>query len=95
MRIRLLFVAVFLCVLKSLHAQADLSVSLVQIYNLGCDHLACLQNIRRLLYMLSGDLGNMKQCVYAGLQLYECAEVCHTCNSSLYHVAYCILLSSV
>ena len=37
----------------------------------------------------------MKQCVYARLQLYECAEVCHTCHTTLYDIAYCILLSSV
>ena len=45
--------------------------------------------------MLSGNLGNMKQCVYTRLQLYKCAEVCHTCHTSLYDVAYCILVSSV
>ena len=48
-----------------------------------------LQNIRRLLNMLSGNLRNMKQCVYARLQLYECAKVCHTCYT--YPLLHCLL----
>ena len=30
--------------------------------------------------MLSGNLRNMKQGIYAGLQLNKCAEICHTGN---------------
>ncbi len=37
----------------------------------------------------------MKQSVYARLQLNKCTEVSHSCNTTGYNVAYCVLLSSV
>ena len=45
--------------------------------------------------VLSGDLGYMKQSVYARLKLNECAEVSHTSYLTGNYVAYCVLLSSV
>ena len=61
---------------------------------LSSDLLSDAQNIRWFLNMLSGDLGYMKQSVYARLQLNECTEVSHSCNMTCYNVAYCIFLSS-
>ena len=97
-----LFLVLICCVsiilmicLKSLDAQADLSVLAVEINNLCLDLLTNLQNVRRLINMISGDLRYMKQCVYARLQLNECAEIGHTSNTTLYYVADCILLSCV
>ena len=81
-------------ILKSLHAQADLLIIAVEINNLCGDDLANLQNIRRLINMIVRNLRNMKQCVYTRLKLYKCAEVCHTCHTTLYDIAYCILVSS-
>ena len=45
--------------------------------------------------MLSGDLGYVKQSVYARLKLNECTEVSHTSYLTCNYVAYCVLLSSV
>ena len=45
--------------------------------------------------MLSGNLGNMKQSIYARLKLYKCAKVSHTCDTAFYYVAHSIFVSSV
>ena len=74
--------------LKSLHAQADLLVFAIEINDFCSDLLTYTQNIRGFLYMLLRDLRYMKQSVYARLQLNECTEVSHSCNTTSYNVAY-------
>ena len=91
----ILNISCILIALQSLHAQGNLLILAVEIYNLCLDLLTDAQYVRRLLHMLSGNLGYVKQCVHARLQLYECAEVCHSCYLTGNYIAYCILICSV
>ena len=79
--------------LKGFHAQADLLVLTVKVNNFRCNDLTDRKNIRRFRNMLSGNLRNMKQRVDSGSKLYECAEICHTGNFTLYNIACSKLLS--
>ena len=83
-----------LIVLEGLDGKGDLVVLRIEINDLSGNLIANLQNIRRLLDVLLGDLGNMKQSVNAGLQLNECAEISHACYLTGNDLAYCILLVS-
>ena len=70
-------------------------VFLVEINYFCSDFLSDFQCIRRFLNVLSGDLGNMKQSIYARLKLNECTKVSHTGNTAFYYVAYSVFVSSV
>ena len=54
-------------ILKCFHAEADLSVFAVEVNNLSRDLLSDGKYIGWFRNMLSGDLGYMKQCIYARL----------------------------
>ena len=54
-------------ILKCFHAEADLSVFAVEVNNLSLDLLADGQSVCRFVNVISGDLGYMKQSVYARL----------------------------
>ena len=45
--------------------------------------------------MLSGNLGYVKQSIYAWLQLNKCTEISHTCHFTFNNIAYSVLLGSV
>ena len=79
---------------KLLDAEADLVVGFVEVNDLSCDFLADLEYIGGFLNVLSGDLGDMKQCIDTGLKLYECAEIGHSCYSACNLCSDCILLCS-
>ena len=88
-------IALLLRNFKSLHAQGDLSVILVEVNDLSLDLLADLKDIRRLVDVSAGDLGDMKQSVNARLKLDERTEIGHACDSSVNDVAGSIFLCSV
>ena len=53
-------------------------VGSVEINDAGLDLLTDLEDVRGLLHVVAGDLGDMEQSVHAREQLDESAEVCHT-----------------
>ena len=60
--------------LKCFHAQADLFLIHIQIYDLSGDLLSHAQYVRRLVYMSLGDLGYMEKCVHAKVGPYDDLE---------------------
>ena len=81
-----------LLVQHSLYAEADLVVFKIEINDLSCDLITDMQDIRGLLDMFPGDLGNMEQSVDTGLEFDKSTEIGHSGNFTGNDIANGILL---
>lgn len=82
-------------VLECLHVKGDFSVLRIKLDNLCLGLIADFKDIQRLVDVLSCSLGDMKQYVYARLELDESAKIGHTHHMASDNPTLCILLSRI